>query len=145
MPDTLVEELEEFTCAMYGYVPEKSVNVVRHLMMQKMVGEGVELTTESKIDLSKLPPDRDSLTQHIKRANYRVATYKLAKEPIFWKPDAFEGHGWVRNDKNILEPLWSTGPILPQTLIDLVQPTKEELQEAEEIIEYDPDEVFDDE
>ena len=145
MPDTLVEELEEFTCTIYGYAHEKSVNVICHLMIQKMVGEDVELTTGSKIDLSKLPPDRDSLTQHIKCTNYRVATYKLAKEPIFWKPDAFEGHGWIRNDKDMLEPLWSTGPILQRTLIDLVQPTEEELEDAEDIMEYDPDEVFDDE
>ena len=112
-------------------------------MVQKMVGEDVELTTGWQ--LSKLPPDRDSLTQHIKRTNYRVATYKLAKELIFWKLDAFEGHGWIRNDKDMLEPLWSTGPILPQTLIDLVQPTEEELEEAEDIMEYDLDEVFNDE
>ena len=59
--DTLVEELEEFTCTMYGYAHEKSVNLVHHLMLQKMVGEDMELTTESKTDLSKLPPDRDSL------------------------------------------------------------------------------------
>ena len=45
----------------------------------------------------------------------------------------------------MLEPLWSTGPILPQTLIDLVKPTEKELEEAEEIVGYDPDEVFDDE
>ena len=45
----------------------------------------------------------------------------------------------------MLEPLWSTGPILPQTLISLIQPIEEELKEAEEIMEYDPDEVFDDE
>ena len=73
VPDTLVDELEEFTCVMYGYAHEKSVNLVRYLMLQKIVGEDDQLTTETKVDLSKLPPDRDSLIHHIKRTNYRVA------------------------------------------------------------------------
>ena len=95
--------------------------------------------------MSKLPPDRDSLIQHIKHTNYRVANYKLTKEPIFWKPAAFEGHGWVLNDNDVLEPLWSIGHILPQSLIDLVKPTVKELEEEVELVEYDQDELFDDE
>ena len=46
--------LEEFTCLMYGQIREKSVNIVRFKLLQKMVGEGNNLTLKSKVDVSRL-------------------------------------------------------------------------------------------
>ena len=51
-------ELEQFTCHMYGYPRASSVDEVRYSKLKKMVGEGTELTNISKVDLAKLPPCR---------------------------------------------------------------------------------------
>ena len=72
----VTDELGAFTCLMYGHAREKSVNSVRSIMLRKMVGENEELTTKSKVDLSRLPPCRDNLIPHIARVNYRLANYK---------------------------------------------------------------------
>ena len=67
-----MDELEAFTCLMYGHAREKFVNAVRSIMLNKMVGENKKLTTKYKLDLSRLPPCRDSLAPHIGRVNYRL-------------------------------------------------------------------------
>ena len=40
--DNLVNELEEFTCLMYGFPCTKSVNEVRSTMLKKIVGKKSE-------------------------------------------------------------------------------------------------------
>ena len=37
-----------------------------------------------------------------------------------------------RRPEGILEPMWSCGPLLPPSLIDLLEKTAEELEEDEE-------------
>ena len=48
-----------------------------------------------------------------------------------------------------MEPVWSCGPILPPSLIDLLEKTTEEVEEEEEEeeqdVEIDYDELFNDE
>ena len=60
----VTDELETFTCLMYGHAREKSVNTVRSIMLKKMVEENEELTTKSKVDLSRLPPCRQPRPTH---------------------------------------------------------------------------------
>lgn len=116
------QQLEQFTCVMYGQARETSVNSVRANMLRKMVGQDQKLTTKSKVDLARMPPCLDSLVPHIRRVNYRVACYKLANEPIFWKPKPDDaGQGWEKNTTGIMEPVWSCGPVLPTSLIDLLE------------------------
>ena len=92
------QQLEQFTCIMYGEARETSVNAVRAKMLRKMVGENQSLTIKSKVDLSRIPPCKDSLLPHIQRVNYRVACYKKADEPLFWKPKPYDaGQGWQKN------------------------------------------------
>ena len=121
---------------MYGYFRQKSINTVRGIMLRKMVGEGEQLTTKSKIDLSQLPPCRDNLIPHIHRVNHRLAIYKRAYIPIFWSPKPYDPEqGWEKNYEGILEPIWSCGPVLPPSLIDLVEQTSEELEQCDDDIE----------
>ena len=48
---------------------------------------------------------------------------------IFWLPNPYDpGQGWEKTEEGILEPVWSRGPVLPPSLIDLLQ---EAVQEAE--------------
>lgn len=143
----VIDAIEAFTCIMYGYRRLKTINDVRGLMLKKMVGEGEQLTTKSKVDLSRLPPCRDSLVPHIGRVNHRLACYKRADQPICENPKPYDPHqGWEKTDQGILEPVWSCGPILPPSLVDLLPETGQVGDnEEEEIQEIDFDELFDDE
>lgn len=129
----VLQQLEQFTCVMYGEVRETSVNKVRAKLLRKMVGQDEKLTVKSKVDLARIPPCYDSLVPHIQRVNYRVACYKRANEPFFWKPNPSDkDQGWEKTDAGTLQPVWSCGPILPQTLIDLLEAGTVEEEECEE-------------
>lgn len=142
------ESLEQFACVMYGHSRELSVNTVRGKMLRKMVGEDEKLTAKSKVDLARLPPCRAALQPHNKRVNHRVALYKRAHIAIVEKPKPYdEGQGWMRNAKDLLEPIWSSKPILPASLIDLlaaIDPKDKETEDEEdmEVDEVDFDAMF---
>ena len=128
----VVDDIKAFTCLMYGQSQQTSIDAVCGIMLRKMIGEHEKLTTKSKVDLSRLPPCRDSLIPHISRVNHRLAIYKLADIPVFWCPRPYDpGKGWERKDKDILEPLWSCSPVLPLSLIELIERTKEEIEKSE--------------
>lgn len=117
--DKLINELEEFTCDMYGLPRTKEVDKVRSTMLKKMVGsKSDKIQKSSNIDLSKLPPCRKSFKPNCKRVNYRACQWKRAHMNYPILPPATE-HGWTMVD-NLLEPVWSEGPILPDKLIDII-------------------------
>ena len=115
-------------------------------MLKKMVGENEVLTSKSRVDLSRLPPCRDSLVPHIGRVNYRLANYKRAHKSIFWRPNPYDpGQGWEKTEEGILEPVWSSGLVLPPSLVDLLQKTVEEAEvEQEDGQEIDFEELLTD-
>jgi len=85
------------------------------------------------VDFSRLPPCRDSLIPHIARVNYRLANYKRAHNAIFLRPNPYDpGQGWEKTEEGVLEPLWSCGPVLLPSLIDLLEKTAEEVKEVAE-------------
>ena len=85
---------------------------VRGIILRKMVGEGKQLTTESRLDLSQLPPCRDNLIPHIYQVNHGLVIYMRAYITIFWfrKPyDPEQGRGkklWGIFGANII--LWAS-------------------------------------
>lgn len=127
-----MRDMEAFTCVMYGYPRETSINSLRATMLTSMVGDDEKLTVKSKVDLSKLPPSKANLIPHIQRVNHRVAHYKRADKAMFWSPKPYDpDQGWVQTD-DCLEPLWSSGPpILPPLLINLVEQTASEMEEED--------------
>ena len=121
--------LEAFVCTMYGCPRETSVNTCRNIILKRMVGEDECLSIRSQADLCRMPPCQDNLVQHIRRANYRLCVLKNAQTPILEHPDNYEErYGWVRKN-NVLEPLWVEGPILPETLICLIESVLTDLDE----------------
>ncbi|KAG1666825.1 PIN2/TERF1-interacting telomerase inhibitor 1 [Nymphon striatum] len=83
----------------------------------------------------------DPSTAHISRVNHRLAIYKRADIPIFWSPKPYNPEqGWERNDEGVLEPVWSCGPVLPPTMIDLVEKTTEEMEQCDDDIEEEQSE-----
>lgn len=113
-------------------------------MLRKMVGENEVISRKSKVDLSRIPPCQDSLIPHLERVNHRMAGYRRAAEAIWEAPMPHaRGQGWEVGSNNILEPVWSRGPILPPSLVDLLEARVEENKDEEGEEGYDEVEDFD--
>lgn len=139
----MLNQLEQFTCLMYSQSRDLSVDAVRSKMLRKMVGENEKLTLKSKVDFARLPPCLSALKPHVQRVNHRVCLYKRANEPICEKPNPYdEGQGWIKTEEGMLEPLWSCGPVLPTSLVDLLE-TIDDQEEAEDNCEDEETDSFD--
>lgn len=120
--DELQQEMESFTCIMYGNGQIKSVDAVRAKMLKKMVVTEKVLDSRSKADLERLPPPKVCLIPHVQHVNFRVACYKRADQPIIERPNTYdECMGWEKTmDEGVLEPVWTNGPILPASLVEVL-------------------------
>ena len=101
-------------------------------MMKKMVGEDDIITSKSKMELSRLPLCADSHAQHVDRINHRVALLKWSRKPFYLIPKPYNGQEWIIQG-GLLEPMWFRGPILPPSLIDVLNIYDEEKSDDEEI------------
>ena len=107
-------------------------------MLKKMVGVYAQLSSKSVVDFARLSPARDNLSPHIWRVNHRLATYKRVYQAIVEFPKPHEDEqGWEKTGDGSLVPLWSYGPILPPSLVDLIPDTARELEDTD-----DDDEQF---
>ena len=52
--DSVLDEIETFTCAVYGYPRKTQVNSIRSKILRKMVGEDKPLSIDSKVDLAPI-------------------------------------------------------------------------------------------
>ncbi|KAK2183014.1 hypothetical protein NP493_328g05006 [Ridgeia piscesae] len=133
----VLEQLEEFTCLVYGQNRESSVDGLRAKLLRKMVGEDEKLTSKSKVNLAGLPPCHCAVKPHLKRVNHRVALYKRADESILEKPKSYDdGQGWMRTEDGVLEPVWSCGAVLPNSLVDLLDTGNREEEEEFDFDDY---------
>ena len=67
IPDSLLLDLEEYTCLLYNRKQFKSVDDLRyHMFKEKCDGE--EISPGLNVDLSTLPPCKRSLMQHVRMA-----------------------------------------------------------------------------
>ena len=111
-------------------------------MLKKMVGEDESLTKKSKIDLSRIPPCKDSFIPHCQRVNHRLCSYKRAHQAIIefvkpYEPD----QGWTKKE-GVVEPVWTIGDILPESLIYLLDSDALDLSDDEEE-ELEFEDIFD--
>ena len=123
---------------MYVLVCETSLSNVQDKMLQKVVSDDMKLSAKSKMDLVRLPPCENSLIPHMQRVNYRVSCYKRANKTIFEKQKPYAaGHGWTRTEEGPVEPMWSMGPILPPTLVHILETgVCDEEEEGEDELDY---------
>ncbi|CAM4525089.1 unnamed protein product [Leuciscus chuanchicus] len=130
--DELQREMESLTCIMYGQVRMTSVDAVRAKRLRKMVGADKVLDSKSKVDLERLPPPKVCLIPHVQRANYRVACYKRAYEAIIESPKPYDpGMGWEKTgEEEVLEPVWTIGPVLPPSLVEVLAQRAESEEQA---------------
>jgi hypothetical protein len=138
----LLDELEEFTCAIYGQIRFSSVDKLRvYKFKQKCDGKATDASRN--IDLSLLPPCKKALVQHVKRVNYQVGIWKRshAAKPDIPHPS---GHGWAE-ENGIMEPLWfRREELIPEQLTDILIDSIESTAQAEPENEEDEDQISDD-
>jgi hypothetical protein len=103
--NTLENELEAFTCAMYGRKNDTNVDHLRYtILREKSGGRDGKIDINRNVDLSLLPPCKKSLVQHIHRANYQVAIWNRSHIAIQNASKPTEGHGWKLED-GVIKPL----------------------------------------
>ena len=124
VPSDLIDELDALTCALYGRPGIKRVDELRYLKLHEF-GSEEQLRMSRNIDMSKVPPCRKSLEQHIRRVNYQVAIWKNSHVANPDVPAASDGHGWTHVEGK-LEPLWFDGDALPQALINICQESSDD-------------------
>ena len=117
--EELLNELEMFTCFMYGRQQFQYVNNLRyHMLKEKCDADGISASVN--IDLSTLPPCRKTLKQHCLRANFQACIWKRSHEATPDVPLPQHGHGWQVQD-GVLQPIWTHEEeelVFPQDVID---------------------------
>ena len=93
----------------------------------KMVGDDLTLTSNSKIDLARLPPCFSNLLPHEYLVNYSLAFHKRADEPFIETPNPYDDkQGKLKKPSNLLKPIRQIEPIIPRALVDIVDGVEQE-------------------
>ena len=90
--EVLYNTLEKFTCLMYGNAHIKSINELRVFMLRNILGREDTLSSKSIVDLSRLPPWKDSLSALIDRVCCTVCLTTFT-----WWPWMDQGQ-WLSRD-----------------------------------------------
>ena len=117
----MVSDAEELTCALYGKPRFKSVNELRFHLLKAKCGSEDKIANNTHVGISNMLPCSDSLREHVRR----VAIWKRAHVTKPDAPNASTGHGWILKD-NILEPLWTSGNMLSQQMLDILDTHEDE-------------------
>jgi len=126
----VLKQLEEFTYLMYGQNRESSMGGLRAKLLRKIVVEDKKL---GKIDLVHFPPCHSALKPHLQRLNHHVALYKHADEAILAKLKPYDdGQRWIRTEDGVLQLVWSSGAVLPNSLVNLLDSGDLEKEKEEE-------------
>jgi hypothetical protein len=97
--------IEKFVCELYGKNDMEAVNDVRDQIFKMRF----------KLDAS-LPPNRDALVNHAKRANYQAAIHQRSLQQTVGAPSPI-GFGWRKDQYDHIVPLWNTMPWAPHSLL----------------------------
>ena len=74
--------------------------------MLSLIGDNETLHLKSRVDLSRLPPCKNSLIPLIYRVNHRIANYQRASNAIFESPKPFDlCQSWEKTEDNNLKPI----------------------------------------
>ena len=141
--DRVFKDLEKFTCLMYG----SKLGDINSLRYEKFIERfsakpGEVLTSYNGVDMSLLPPCRESLKMHVRRANYQALIWKKADQatPSIPGPD---GHGWNTNVEGELEICWTNGNLMPQELADIITGPLNPSSKDEEDVTVDYEDISD--
>ena len=65
--------------------------------------------------------------------NYRLCCYKKAHISIFQRPKPYDNEQRLVRGNNIIEPLWTKGIILPQSVVELLDSSRDDEEQADEL------------
>ncbi|XP_038062969.1 uncharacterized protein LOC119733637 [Patiria miniata] len=102
----VISGAEEFICHLYGQLDCTNVNIARYNLFQ--LGTVME---------TLMPPNKDALHLHVKRANYQAAIYKRALEARPEVPSP-HGRGWNIID-DVITIHWMDLPPAPDNVLAL--------------------------
>ena len=120
--EEVIQDLMQFTRhIMYGDNTSQSMAEARTTKWKSLKAK----------NFSRLPPDEDSLRQHIKRANFLAY---LIRHPFIKNHPSPLGHGWTLNNR-LCRPLRFTKPALPDYLNPHTE-TKDAEQHSSDVGEY---------
>jgi hypothetical protein len=108
VPSSMKAVLKKFVCHLYGAENQSDVNLVRYLLFKG-----------GKFDEELLPPNEDSLEQHVKRANFQCFIWRRATNSMMDAP-SFSGHGWEIDNIGHVHITWMTLPPAPDSVLDFV-------------------------
>lgn len=106
--ESLLADVEPLVCKLYGSPSSTRVNDARFTMFCSKAGNE-----------QAIPPTKQALLQHVKRANYQAAIWKRADKAMMEAP-APVGHGWVM-EQDELSVLWTTADMAPPDVLKLVK------------------------
>ena len=114
------QQLEEFCCLLYGGSAPFDINVLRHekFIQRFSPKPGTLLSTYSGVDMSLLPPCKDAMEMHLRRATYQALVWYNANKA---NPDIPSpcGQGWEMDDGH-LSIKWTESDLLPQELVNVL-------------------------
>ena len=106
--EELKKQLQNFVCHLYGYKGYSEINSIRF-----------EIFKSGKYDEELLPPNQDSLDQHIKRANFQCFIWRHATQATLNLP-SFCSHGWKLDEEENVIIDWMTIPAAPDSVLEFV-------------------------
>jgi hypothetical protein len=104
----LRDGLYGLVCHWYDFQGFYDVNSVRYQMFKG-----------GKYEEDSLPPNQNSLDQHINRANYQCYIWRHANQPVQNLPN-FCDHGWKIDDQGDVLVNWMTLPPAPDSVLEFV-------------------------
>ena len=143
LSEDVIDGLQRLTCQLYGMRRIDNVNTCRYMKLTSVCcpDDLNAIHPTKKFDTAFIPPAYVSFVEHCKRANFEAAKWKRShiQFPLIQRP--YADNGWHLDENHILHPVWFTGSMLPQTVInELSSETIEEADAAEE----EDDETVDD-
>ena len=110
VPESIFAVLQEFTCRLYASrSPIATVNDLRFQLFRAKKGD---------VESGQLPPCKDCLLLHTRRANYQSGVWRRALEHHQSLPSPV-GHGWCIEDGK-LDICWMTGSPAPDVVIEFL-------------------------
>ncbi|KAL8570386.1 hypothetical protein ACOMHN_035804 [Nucella lapillus] len=106
--DKTIQEAEEFVCKLYGVSDTSNINEARCKLFVKLKGVIPE----------KLPPTKDALSHHIRRAHFQATVWRQAhlQHPVL-PPTATMG--WKLEAETLVPVLMSLAPV-PESCLELI-------------------------
>ena len=100
--------IEQFVCRLYGVPTQTDVNQAR-----------LHLFVKGRKELDMLPPTRDALDLHCKRANYQARIWLQADQEQIIVPPPTDTFAWTK-ETSMLSPVWTRLPPIPEACLQLV-------------------------